>query len=709
MQNKTHFKLRLPVLILPSMLLTIVFFTKFLESSMAAPTVTLSTTPNTSEAAENVLIHIADVKSIPIDELVVVNDHSTTYLASGREFQLVTVLGTRPDGRFYDLLVDLSSGRIYTNTAVVRKAEEQAYHALYGKLDPALYERLQDVGDTEELPVAIWVSGAPAQTLVELQKQFFGQLAVKHPEIPSVLEYYGKPADVGNPRLEQEIEDEYLSMLTMQMQTRTHPVVTKLEQQGFAVNTYPGMPSFTVVLPKWKILEMNNQENVSAIYLSEGRERPELDSSVPTHLAPLVWNQGYDGSGVTIAILENGNVDPDNHFLHLSTINRVAGDGVQGHTTRVASCAASFADTLRGMAPGATILSAGENGQQDDVVEALRWAVVTQTAHIVNYSGGFDTGNDVAWLDRAFDYWSRARFRLVVKSAGNTGNSITSPGKAWNVLTVGAADDNNTSVWSDDQMWSDSSYVNPSSTSGDREKPEVVAIGASVTSLSIGDVPVTRSGTSYAAPQVAGLAALLIDHNSSLTVWPEATKAIIMASATHNIEGPSGIPTGQDLRDGAGAINAVLADAIAQNRNTSDSDPCETSCWWGTHVGSLAEGEYLYRYFDANAGQQIRVAIVWWSNADSPGNNYSFDRLDTDLHLGVQYYDGVDWDWVDGAWSASADNNYELLDFMTTETGAYRIAVYKAHIYNSESINPAGIALLTLHRIYLPLTLRNTN
>lgn len=708
MQNKIHLKLLLSVLILPSVLLTVVFLTKFLESSMAAPTVTSSTALNASKAAENALIHIADAKSIPIDELVVVNDHSTIYLASGREFQLVTVLDTRPGGQFYDLLVDLTSGRIDTNIAAVRKAEEQAHHALYGKLHPALYERLQGVGDKEELPVAIWVSGAPTQTLVELQKRFFGQLAVEHPDIQPALEYYGKPADIDNPRLEQEIEDEYLSMLTMQMQTRTQPVVTELEQQGFTVNIYPGMPSFTVVLPKWKILEMNNQENVSAIYLSEGRERPELDSSVPTHLAPFVWNRGYDGSGVTIAILEHGNVDSSNHFLHLSPTSRTADNGIQGHTTRVASCAASFTNTLRGMAPGATILSAGENGQQDDVVEALRWAVVTQTAQIVNYSGGFDTGDDVAWLDRAFDYWSRARFRLIVKSAGNTGASITSPGKAWNILTVGAADDNNNSAWSGDQMWSDSSYVNPNSPNGDREKPEVVAIGASVTSLSIGDVPVTRSGTSYAAPQVAGLAALLIDRNSSLTVWPEATKAIIMASATHNIEGPTDIPTGQDLKDGAGAINAALADTIAQNRNMS-SNPCETSCWWGTGIGGLAEGEYLYRYFDANAGQRIRVAIVWWSNADSPGNNYSFDRLDTDLHLGVQYYNSGNWDWVDGAWSASADNNYELVDFMTTETGNYRIAVYKAHIYNGESINPAGIALLMLHRIYLPLVLRNTN
>ena len=180
-----------------------------------------------------------------------------------------------------------------------------------------------------------------------------------------------------------------------------------------------------------------------------------------------------------------------------------------------------------------------------------------------------------------------------------------------------------------------------------------------------------------------------------------------MASATHNIVGPTGIPTGQELRDGAGAINAAFADNIAQNRNTSPTDPCEESCWWGSGTSGVPEGDYLYRYFNATAGQYIRVAISWWSRADSPGNNYSFDRLDTDLNLGVQYYNGSWWEWVPGAWSASWDNNYELVEFVATETGSYRIAVQKAHVYNNETSNFVGIALLKLHRVYLPAVMRN--
>ncbi|HIC90168.1 MAG TPA: protease, partial [Anaerolineae bacterium] len=337
--------------------------------------------------------------------------------------------------------------------------------------------------------------------------------------------------------------------------------------------------------------------------------------------------------------LENGNVDPNNSFLHHAPISRTTTAGIQDHTTWVASDAASFHGTYRGMAYGATVLSAGHEAPQADFVAGLQWAI-NQGARIVNISEGYEADNNVNWLDRAVDYWARSNFRALVKSAGNTGGSITTPGKAWNVITVGAADDNDNSDWSDDQMWPASAYVNPTSPHNDREKPEVVAVGANIVSLGVGDaVPPPSSGSSHAAPQVAGLVALLIHRNSALSYWPEAAKAIIMASATHNITGPTIIVRGQgDLRDGAGALSAALADTVAQTRNLSDVDPCTVPCWWGHSIDSsnFPVGTDLERAFYAKSGDLVRVAIAWWAHADTPGNNYSFDRLDTDLDLRIK-------------------------------------------------------------------------
>ena len=161
---------------------------------------------------------------------------------------------------------------------------------------------------------------------------------------------------------------------------------------------------------------------------------------------------------------------------------------------------------------------------------------------------------------------------------------------------MAAYDDLNNTNWLDDVMWADSSFVNPISANSDHEKPEMVAVGVNVTSVGSGDVIQEHPGTSHATPQVAGLAALLINCNSLLGTWSEAMRAFIMASAsaTHNIEGNSIIINNQgDLRDGAGAINADYADQIAQKRGTA-SGICYSSCWWGDSITNTGFPSHLF-------------------------------------------------------------------------------------------------------------------
>jgi hypothetical protein len=327
----------------------------------------------------------------------------------------------------------------------------------------------------------------------------------------------------------------------------------------------------------------------------------------------------------------------------------------------------------RGIAPGVLLFSADAGSYYPYVNIQNASLCVVNSPHLVdilNLSfGGYEPGVEI-WT-RFFDYIVWAKRRTVITASGNNGGEVAHPAAGYNVITVGGFNDYDTPIWQDDDMWDQSSYQGP----GNRDKPEIVAVADT---LCIGlENPYEScpySGTSYAAPQVSGLAALMMERIGQKRE-PEMIKAIIMTSAVHNVEGHSRLSD----QDGVGGIDGALAFQIAEHGKygvAPDGWYESRTVYNGTWVDNR-----LHYYVPISKGQRVRAVLAYDSHPDA---NYENDVLFSDLDLRVNRPDGTQI-----SVSASTDNSFEIVEFTADVSGTYDIIV---HRFNGNSVEYIGLA-----------------
>ncbi|MBL4660758.1 MAG: S8 family serine peptidase [Alcanivoracaceae bacterium] len=155
---------------------------------------------------------------------------------------------------------------------------------------------------------------------------------------------------------------------------------------------------------------------------------------------------------------------------------------------------------------------------------------VSKAPHIINNSWGCDFSEGCIQPDALESVVNNvvAAGILVVASAGNSGpgcNSINTPIAIYNKsLTIG-------STTSSDTISSFSSQGAITVDGSNRIKPDLVAPGSSVRSADVNGGYVSFSGTSMAAPHVAGVAALMISANPAMAGKPKILKHILLRSS----------------------------------------------------------------------------------------------------------------------------------------------------------------------------------
>ncbi|HEX6096582.1 MAG TPA: S8 family serine peptidase [Thermoanaerobaculia bacterium] len=236
------------------------------------------------------------------------------------------------------------------------------------------------------------------------------------------------------------------------------------------------------------------------------------------------------GQGIVVAVIDTG-VD----HQHPALAGKVIGgyDFVNDdddpmddhrHGTHVAGIIAASSSTMNGVAPGVSLLAYKVldqigNGEMSAIVAGIDRAVA-DGADVINLSLGMG-GHPGDPMARAVDAATAAGV-VVVVAAGNAGefHSIGSPGVAATAITVGAAETATTLA--------EFSSRGPTNRSG-AIKPEVLAPGVAILSTVPDGQFGHSSGTSMAAPYVAGVAALLRAAHPEWT--PARVKAALVSTA----------------------------------------------------------------------------------------------------------------------------------------------------------------------------------
>ena len=295
--------------------------------------------------------------------------------------------------------------------------------------------------------------------------------------------------------------------------------------------------------------------------------QPSTDVSVPLVGAPAAWAGGFTGSGVPVGVLDTG-VDashPDVAQGVAQTADFTGGDDEDraGHGTAVASIiagsGAASAGRYRGMAPDAQIWSAKvcrPGGCPDSaVLAAMQWAARDHGLRVVNLSLGQPDEPGTDLLEQAVGTLSARYGTLFVVAAGNDG-PVSSPASADAALAVGASTLDDTAAGF--------SARGPRTGDGGL-KPDLAAPGvgiaaarsdASSEAALAGDPRYTTlTGTSAAAPHVAGAAALLAQTHPA---WTAADlKAGLMNAATP-LSGADPDQAGAGRLDIAKAVTATV-------------------------------------------------------------------------------------------------------------------------------------------------------
>jgi subtilisin family serine protease len=322
----------------------------------------------------------------------------------------------------------------------------------------------------------------------------------------------------------------------------------------------------------------SNDDDFGDLWGLNNTTNPDIDINICN-----AWSI-TEGNGVNVAVLDHGIHKTHNDLNdNISSLSYDTQNGrspsifISGssHGTHVAGIIGAEKDNnlqVVGVAPKSKIMSISNplsvaQSLSEELANGINWAV-QNGAHIINNSWGDQGGsyyNDLhsAVLEdaitNALNNGRNGLGTILVFASGNWAPAIDYPASFHDdALVVGAI----------------SSSGNRTNFSGYGNDLDIVAPGKGILSTIQNQGTASLSGTSMAAPHVAGVAALILSVNPNLnvqevnTIIEETAQKVGDYSYTNTVNKPNG---DWNKQMGYGLVNAYQAVLLAQSYNCSDN------------------------------------------------------------------------------------------------------------------------------------------
>lgn len=468
-------------------------------------------------------------------------------------------------------------------------------------------------------------------------------------------------------------------------------LLNELEQNGLVSDIQPLwiVNSIGCYATKDVIFSLEERRDIMAIYQSEestwifdtasapeaNNDGREIVQNLLQVNAPQVWEQGYTGQGVVVAVIDtgcrldhadlegrlwDGGPEYPNHGYDFYYNDNDPSDDL-GHGTHVTGtiCGNGASGTQTGIAPGATVMVL-KAFNSEGVAEENHWIAAMQFAvehgaDLLNMSLGRPQANEAQkrMMRIACDNTLAAGV-LAVACAGNirqiqylapVPNNIYTPGSCPPpylhedqlinsggtscVICVGAVNFDDALApfssegpvsWTDVPEYNDYPYTAGSATEIGLIRPDICAPGVQIKSLDYNTTNgyTLMDGTSMATPLVAGAVALMLSKNPELT---PAQIDEILENTSIPLSEHKNNDFGAGRLDALAAVNAVDYTAIEENSSEIQVFPNPTD----DHVNIVCEGMRQISVFSMD-GKLVR-------QVESHGNECRIEGLPNGVYV----------------------------------------------------------------------------